>query len=216
MNQEEKAFASKKKVLTAAATLFTQKGYESTTMQDIMTESGLSKGAIYYHFKSKQEILSTMVTEAQERINTFIREVAEDDRLSVEGKIKHIIEYFYNNENQRLLILNRWVEKAPYSLLGTIRNGHENIAPQIAKIIEQGVQNGELHCTCPLELSEVLLLLDVWLDPVITERTSEEVCKRLEFLFGMLEHFGAPLFEASDMESMKRMYSNYSTKRDEA
>ena len=57
MKQEEKSMASKGRVLEAAASLFIRKGYEETTMQDIMEESGLSKGAIYHHFAGKQEIL---------------------------------------------------------------------------------------------------------------------------------------------------------------
>ena len=46
-----------KKILDAAQQLFTQKGYENTSIQDIIDQlGGLSKGAIYHHFRSKEEI----------------------------------------------------------------------------------------------------------------------------------------------------------------
>lgn len=44
------------KILDAAACLFAQKGYAHTTLQDVIDETGLSKGAVYHHFKSKEEL----------------------------------------------------------------------------------------------------------------------------------------------------------------
>ena len=43
------------KILDAAAALFAEKGYQSTTLQDIIDATGLSKGAVYHHFRSKEE-----------------------------------------------------------------------------------------------------------------------------------------------------------------
>lgn len=94
MKQEEKSMASKGRVLEAAASLFIRKGYEETTMQDIMEESGLSKGAIYHHFAGKQEILSTMIADAQMKVNTFFQEMEENAEMTVKEKISRIIRYF--------------------------------------------------------------------------------------------------------------------------
>ena len=45
-----------KLILETAARLFTAKGFERTSLQDIMDETKLSKGAIYHHFASKEDI----------------------------------------------------------------------------------------------------------------------------------------------------------------
>lgn len=50
MRQEEKSLLSRNKILEASGALFAEKGFDATTMQDIMARSGLSKGAIYHHF----------------------------------------------------------------------------------------------------------------------------------------------------------------------
>ena len=42
------------KILNAAAALFAEKGYAHTTLQDIIDATGLSKGAVYHHFQSKE------------------------------------------------------------------------------------------------------------------------------------------------------------------
>ena len=44
--------ATVERILTEAARLFLQKGFEKTSMQDVMDATGLSKGAIYHHFAS--------------------------------------------------------------------------------------------------------------------------------------------------------------------
>ena len=47
-----------KRILDVAYSLFMEKGYEATSIQDIINGlGGLSKGAIYHHFKSKEDIL---------------------------------------------------------------------------------------------------------------------------------------------------------------
>lgn len=46
------------KILEAAQKLFFEKGYDNTTIQDIVDKlGGLTKGAIYHHFKSKEEFI---------------------------------------------------------------------------------------------------------------------------------------------------------------
>lgn len=209
MKQEEKALASKNKVLETAMALFSEKGYEETTMQDIMARSGLSKGAIYHYFDGKQEILSTMILAAQTEINDYVAQVAAAD-CAVGEKVKRLLRYLMEKPGQTVLIQNRWVEKVPYALVGTIRNGNDCIAPVLAEILRQGGRTGELSCGCTQELAEVLLLLfDVWLDPVLVERTEQETAKRLDFLFELLSRFGAPIFQEEDKAAIKKMYAGY-------
>ena len=212
MNQREKSFATKNKILNAASTLFFEKGYEETTMQDIMERSGASKGAIYHYFVSKQEIISFMIKDAQKHINTRFLEIADDNSLSAEEKIKAVITYFMENREQNILIANKWIDKVPYALVDTIRNANKYIAPQIAKIIKQGTQNGNFQCNYPDELAEVLIqLFDVWLDPVITERTLVETVNRLKFIFHLLDCIGVPLFSKENITVILSLFEKTRT-----
>jgi len=212
LNQREKSFATKNKILNAASMLFLEKGYEETTMQDIMESSGVSKGAIYHYFVSKQEIISFMIKDAQKHINTRFLEIADDNSLSVEEKIKAVITYFMENREQNILIANKWVDKVPYALVDTIRNANNYIAPQIAKIIKQGTQNGNFQCNYPDELAEALIqLFDVWLDPVITERTLIETVNRLKFIFHLLDCIGVPLFSKENITVILSLFEKTRT-----
>ena len=52
---------TEERILEAAQRLFLEKGYDNTTIQDIVDQlGGLTKGAVYHHFKSKEEILNAV------------------------------------------------------------------------------------------------------------------------------------------------------------
>ena len=57
---EKKAADTKKRIFEAALTIFTDKGYVGTTMDDVIAAAGVSKGSIYWHFDSKQELFSEL------------------------------------------------------------------------------------------------------------------------------------------------------------
>lgn len=64
--RKDKSQAMREKILNTATQLFIQKGSEKTSMQDIAQTAGISKGAIYHHFKSKDEIVLAVLRSRQE------------------------------------------------------------------------------------------------------------------------------------------------------
>ncbi|WP_276936081.1 TetR/AcrR family transcriptional regulator, partial [Dielma fastidiosa] len=60
------------KILEVSLKLFSEKGYEKTTMQDIVNALGMSKGAIYHHFKSKEELVDAVSTYSFMKRNSFV------------------------------------------------------------------------------------------------------------------------------------------------
>lgn len=67
-------------VLSAAARLFRHNGYYATTMRDIAQESGIEAGSIYYHFQSKEDILSEVLDVGVRRLYERVREIVRDAR----------------------------------------------------------------------------------------------------------------------------------------
>ncbi len=66
---------SKEKILHAATQLFGRKGYHATTIEDVTRRSGISRGALYWHFKGKSELLGEVVKRLKkEYLDVYIRE----------------------------------------------------------------------------------------------------------------------------------------------
>ena len=60
MERTKKGKSAKNKIVTAAWQLFHEKGYNGTTVDDIIALSGTSKGSFYYYFNTKDELLNTL------------------------------------------------------------------------------------------------------------------------------------------------------------
>ena len=58
--QQQRSDSTRQKLLAAFKASFLERGYEQTTTQQILTETGLSKGALYHHFRSKAEIIEAL------------------------------------------------------------------------------------------------------------------------------------------------------------
>jgi AcrR family transcriptional regulator len=60
--REEKKNHTREQILFAAAACFTEQGYSGCSISDIVEKAGVSKGALYVHFKSKEELFKEMIT----------------------------------------------------------------------------------------------------------------------------------------------------------
>jgi len=69
-------------IVACAVTLFFEKGYEATTIADILERTGLSKGAFYHHFESKEELLDAFTQQATERALSAVEGLLADSSLS--------------------------------------------------------------------------------------------------------------------------------------
>ena len=62
-----KGDAKRQAILDVAEKLFYSKGYEATTVQDILDVLETSKGSFYHHFESKEQVLATLCTQRAEK-----------------------------------------------------------------------------------------------------------------------------------------------------
>ena len=76
--QEKVSQIRKKEILDAAKKVFLRKGFADTVMEDIITQTSLSRGGVYYHYKNKVEILHDLMREGMayrvNKINEFLAE----------------------------------------------------------------------------------------------------------------------------------------------
>src|SRR5579863_1598776 len=74
---------SRQEILRAAARLFQKRGYDATSMSDVAAALKLSKGGLYHHFKSKDEILFHLMDHAmdisQEQVIDRVRGIADSE-----------------------------------------------------------------------------------------------------------------------------------------
>jgi len=73
---KQDAVETRERILEQAAIFFEEKGYNDTTLDDIAAALSLTKGAIFYHFKSKKALFTHIWTNLQKQMDTDIRRTA--------------------------------------------------------------------------------------------------------------------------------------------
>lgn len=63
MARQERAERTRATIIDAAAAMFDEYGFNGASLSDILTEAGVTKGALYFHFSSKEELAHALVTE---------------------------------------------------------------------------------------------------------------------------------------------------------
>lgn len=187
-----------KRILDASLKLFLEKGYEQTTIQDIINELGdLSKGAIYHHFKSKEDIIDAVSERLYEGTNTEILRIKSEKGLTGLEKIRRIYYLSVQNPNQEKLITAApTLLKNPKFLAEQVITSIEHVAPLLKDLIEEGIEDGSIKAKHPKELSEMLILLsNIWLNPMIFSNTSEELKQKFLFLKELTDNLGLPILD---------------------
>ncbi|MGG1313815.1 MULTISPECIES: TetR/AcrR family transcriptional regulator [Cohnella] len=92
----------KRMVLEAALRCFSQKGFRATSMQDIADEIGMAKGSLYFYFKSKDELLLSVVGFVIERLMSGMRELPEERHFPPREKLcLQLARHFANFRRER-------------------------------------------------------------------------------------------------------------------
>jgi AcrR family transcriptional regulator len=87
MAQQARSEATRKKIIDAAVELFGQVGYSVTGLGDIIERAELTKGALYYHFDSKESLASAIIAEAASTITSAVDNISQSSAPVLENII---------------------------------------------------------------------------------------------------------------------------------
>ncbi len=182
------------KILDVSKRLFFEKGYDNTTIQDIVGElGGLTKGAIYHHFKSKEEIMKALGDKLFFDNNPF---EAVRGRADLNGlqKIREMLALNQADAERNEINLQAIpILENPRILAAAIEANRKVLTPLWFELIEEGTRDGSIQTKYAKELSEFLPFINFWLLPSIFPATAEELRQKSRFVMEMLSRMGLPL-----------------------
>ena len=185
------------RILDVSQRLFLEKGYENTTIQDIVNElGGLTKGAVYHHFKSKEEIMDAVGDRMFTENDPFNKVMNRSDLNGLQ-KLKEMIRLNQSDKARAdMNIQSLPILKNPRILAGMIEANRNYLSPYFQKLIEEGNQDGSIHTEYAKEISELIpLLTSVWLAPTVYPSSAEGMLKKFRFIGEMLEKAGLPVLD---------------------
>lgn len=201
---------TEERILDAAERLFLEKGYEGTTIQDIVDALGdLTKGAIYHHFKSKEEIVDAVQTRMFLRNNPFSAVLHRKDLNGLE-KIRESIRLNQSDaDRMEITVQSMSILKNPRFLVAMIQDNQQTFTPYLQKFIEEGVADGSIQTPYAKELAEVIpLLTGLWMVPDLYPATAEEMMRKFRFIGDLLAKMGLPLVDDSLLELLRPYFAH--------
>lgn len=185
----------KKEILDAAETLFLSKGYEKTSVSDIMQAAGGAKGLFYRFFESKEDAMRALGDRLFLENDPFDAVRGHRDWNGMR-KIRELLAYSRADEKRNEI--NRQaagILKDPHILAAAVAANRRVLTPLWRELLEEGRRDGSVQTEYAKELSELLPLLNFWFLPAVFPASAEELRHKYQFAAEMLAAAGLPILE---------------------
>lgn len=166
-------------IIEAARVLFAEKGYEATSVSDIVKRVGVAQGTFYWYFKSKEDIFHEIAhVYASDRMKDIALIVQRDDLTAVD-KVRSLFESFSGADDVEQAFVSRIHAPAARALHDHIaREVGRELVPLFAAIIRQGVEEGVFTTKYPDEAAAFLVSMGSVQDSIDSTDLTEEDRKR--------------------------------------
>ena len=187
--------SKKEQILDVSLSLFLEKGYDNTSISDILSNLNIARGTLYYHFESKEAIMDAIIERTAKKIVEEAKAIVLQKGLSVHEKIFLLFSAAsmkrlsggdlmidYLNQPQNAL----FHEKSNRAFI-------QKISPILGDIISEGVKEGIFDNAFPYESAELILAMIMGFMDVPYENTNgNDLERRMEsLLYNMERMLGA-------------------------
>lgn len=190
--------ATRNKILEAAIKTFEEKGYDKTTILDIVSNmEGLTRGAFYHHFKSKEEVFTAVTNKILYNQNPFDI-VKKEKGLNGLQKLRKAVQISISSLDDEY----KTIRMESVALLNSPHFLHDQVTflsvasrEYIQPLIEEGIADGSITVEDPLHVSELFMIFfNFWFLPTIFDGDAKYMEKKAELSMHILESLGLPIY----------------------
>lgn len=180
-------------ILDVAERLFGTKGFDHTSTNDILNEVGIARGTLYYHFKSKEDILDAMIGRMTGQIVAAAKAVAGQKEMPVLQRLTMTL-LALNVDNDLGHEVMEQVHRPQNALMHQKMMDQmlREVNPLITELVNEGIAQGICRTDYPAEVVEMTLLYSCTVFDELSEYQEEERQRKatafvynLERLLGM-------------------------------
>ena len=135
----------KQEIINTALKIFIHKGYEKTSVNDILNEIGIAKGTFYHYFKAKEEVLDAVIADTTETIVNKIEKIIADNSLNAEDKLLKAFSEMRVAPDMGEKFLSD-IHKPENVLMHQkiLTSSIKAFVPLMVEIVEEGIKQGNL------------------------------------------------------------------------
>jgi AcrR family transcriptional regulator len=153
----------RQQIIVAAKRVFSEKGFNKATMEDIAKEAELSPGTLYLYFKNKEELYASLSLRILQYLHIRVTHVNKETGLPPDQKLRALMEAMYDvYDFDPLIIINMFhlqssetLKNLSESLLAEIKELSKKSIGAIARIFEEGMDKGVFIDRHPVALADI-------------------------------------------------------------
>lgn len=180
-------------ILAVATEQFLKNGYEKTKLSDIINGlNGLTKGAIYHYFDSKEDIFNEVANNIGKQNKSIFDAIKYSNDINGSEKITKLVSLSINNEiMETITSITPKLIHSPKLLTSFLEQMQKVTIPEyFIPIIKEGIEDGSIIADNPNELAELLaVLLNIWLNPLIFNTSKETLISKINLINICLNNF---------------------------
>ncbi|MCI0385807.1 ScbR family autoregulator-binding transcription factor [Streptomyces sp. CNQ085] len=138
MARQERGTRSRRSILKAAAQVFDERGYEAASTTEILTRTGLTRGALYHHFPSKEALAAALVAAQSEAL------VPPDQPVKLQATIDLTMEFAHRLQHDSILRASVRLVLERTSFSCPAQTPYDQASAAILGLLSQAEQQGEL------------------------------------------------------------------------
>ena len=164
----------KQELLKIAYRMFIEKGYENTSIDEIIAEAGIAKGTYYYYFESKEATLEAVIDIMIEEEIGRAKEVLETS-LPVPQKLVSVIYSLRPAQDEQVIADALDATENIVMQEKVNRRIVEEAVPLLTEVVKEGISQGIFECTNIEERVRMLLIISqhIFDDRIFTDRDVE-------------------------------------------
>lgn len=196
---------TKQNILETAMRLFTEKGLENVKVEDVVKEVGVTRGAFYHYFKSREELIAGVMYKSFEDDNPYLLAYKQKglnalEKLRFAAKLS-IRSHMDTSESMRAQI--KQLANDPIVFKSEMIFQVTVMATYIEKLLIEGNKDGSMNVIKPKQTSQTIAWLTAsWLTPYAFEVSYEEYVDKVLFFEQLSASLGVPVMD----EEMKEIY----------
>lgn len=196
------------KILSVAQELFLRQGYDKTTMQDIVNQ-GLSKGAIYHHFKSKRDIFEHIMHKIESNSTASFDLSPNSNALSQLRKI--LAEKLNDKDRLHLLKHAKTLFEDPKVFGELYKINMIQTTQIIEEYIKSGNLDGSINCKYSKETAEMITyFFSIWIGTSLYNVSEDDFFKKINYYREIFKFSGVDLIDSSLKNKLTDYYNEIS------
>ena len=212
MPRHDPSEKTKMEIVQTAVRFVQEKGWDDVRVEDVVKAVGVTRGAFYHYFKSREELIAAVTDHFYFEHNPFILAMNEEGLNALE-KVRHALKVNiqFNLENSELSNAVILGMSSPDVFRSEFYSQINTVAPYMERLLVEGNKDGSISVCYPKQAAQVLIMLSsTWISPAVFRVPYQEFCDKVSFAEHLCERIGVPVVNAEVRDLLIQLHENFS------